>query len=284
MATKSDFFNENNGRYYLCKNESRITCELKQSWSLAKMQETVAAWQARVDHQIAYEKWEKQLIEYAIALGYSSDEIRWTHFINPKSFNKYQGDIDGAFEELKVGLFRIPSHLQYEQVRRLKPDDTDRHIRLYGDGRVAVGGSDNCWYEIQPDGYFNTLNSAPISETKGFIHTALIKISDAIAVEVEVYDSTFRAWIYFHRQHSDPRWYKAEVWKNTFSGNPCPDVRIPGYGGFDPDLADRAAEALKLGAAIARDFQNFLDRPHEWIRDQYKQPKPTDAVLGGIKA
>jgi hypothetical protein len=49
------------------------------------------------------------------------------------------------------------------------------------------------------------------------------------------------------------------------------------------DLADRAAEALRLGAAIARDFQNFLDRPHEWIRDQYKQPKPTDAVLGGVK-
>jgi hypothetical protein len=50
------------------------------------------------------------------------------------------------------------------------------------------------------------------------------------------------------------------------------------------DLADRAAEALKLGAVIARDFQNFLDRPHEWIRDQHKQPKPTDAVLGGVKA
>ena len=237
MTEKSDFFNENNGKSYLCGDSSRIICELKPHWSLARMEEAVDSWRAKVKSMIACEPWLKT-------------------------------------------------------AKQLQPDDSDHHIRLYEDGRFAIGGSNNCWYEVNLDGSFQVLKSAPISETEVYRHTALIEISDDIAIKIDIDMNEFtdkifhfNLLIYFDRQSPKDPPYRAGVSMGysfkTSSDEPV--VSTNGFMGLSPDLADRNADALKLAAAIARDLENFLSQPHEWIHNQYKQPKPTDAVLGGIK-
>jgi hypothetical protein len=224
MATKSDFFNENNGRYYLCENESRITCELKQSWSLAKMQEAVADWQARVDHQIAYEKWEKQLIEYAIAQGYSSDEVRMGSFTGEPLFSRYQDDLAGAFDRLKTILSLHVTDLQQEVVKQLQPSETDRHVRLYKNGRIAVGGSNGCWHEVQRDGTFPLIETDPIPETKLYLHRALIDVDSNILIAVDVFNVCFQASICYDKQTTD-KWHRVNI-SQILSGSCAHPVRM----------------------------------------------------------
>jgi hypothetical protein len=118
----------------------------------------------------------------------------------------------------------------------------------------------------------------------------LIDVSSNILIAVDVHDEVLQVGICYDKQITNlsNKVSVCEILSGSCS-HPV-NVHLSGANSYgsahwrDLDLADRAAEALKLGAAIARDFQNFLDRPHEWIRDQYKQPKPTDAVLGGVKA
>jgi hypothetical protein len=102
MTAKSDFFNENNGKYYQFKDEPQIiVCNLKQSWSLAKMQEAVDAWQTEVDFRLTYEKWAMKFRNYAIAIGYSHNEICFTSVVGIGLFKKYKDDLAGALDELR---------------------------------------------------------------------------------------------------------------------------------------------------------------------------------------
>lgn len=272
MTTKAEYFDKHNGKQYPIGNDSYITCNLKKSWSQERMIEEVNRVKAEAERHVNFLAWRTKLLTRATELGYTEEEVAFTGTASSWQFEN-RGTLQESIHNLEQRLFRHPSKYQYGVVDKLLPDRLDHHIRLYGDGRIAVGSSKSVWYAIGLDGTYAEV-LPPLAQTKLYSHNAFIHLSSQMGVEVQTQELSLRTYIYFKLEHHNSKWYKCEIWTNT---EKPPAVTIGGYGGFDSDLADRAGDALKLGAAIAKDYQNFLDNPHGWLFG--RMPRPYDAVL-----
>jgi hypothetical protein len=147
---------------------------------------------------------------------------------------------------------------------------------LYGDGLIAVGSSKGEWFEVLLDGTYRSIHNSPLGATTRYGQSTFVKLSDSLGVAVEASSDTKRAFIYFHMGYQSPHWYNVEVYELHES---AVKVSLSGSSALEPKLAIQAAEALKLGATIAQDFENFINNPHKWIYTQCKLPQPFDAVL-----
>jgi hypothetical protein len=275
MTTKSELFAKYNGKQFQIDDANLITCDLKSSWSLKKIQEVIDKWEADVTLRISFNEWKTKLLSHAAKLYYTPDAVKWTYCVTYQQFLS-SNELEEDIKKLEEALFEHPSKHQYTTIKQLIPNRLNRHIRLYGEGLIAVGSSEGNWFKIQLDGSYSPINN-PLHDTQLYSHYTFVGISEDIGIVVRAEKNSLRAFIQFQRQDTDPNSYKVEVFYSEYQEHV--GVALPGYGSLEPKVAIQAAEALKLGAEIAQDFNNFLDNPHDWICQQCKPPRPFDAVL-----
>lgn len=267
MVSKLELFEQYDGKQFLVAEGTYIVCNLNRSWSREKMQQTIEKWEADGKNHLAFQNWKTKLAAHAATLHYFEGDLEWRArdlMISLQAFGQSQG-IEKDIKELEKRLFLQPSKHQWGIVETLtKPGD--RHVRLYGDGRIAASNSsEGIWHCIQLDGSYSQEEGFPVNTTL-YSHHTLIKLSDVLGVEVQVSSSTLRAHVYFNMQHGNPKWFVVDVWQAaTPEGSEQLVVQMGGYGDMTPEIAYQAGDGLKLGAAIAQDFKAFLDSPHEWL-------------------
>lgn len=274
MSTKSELFEQYNGKRAEVETDVYIVCNLRHSWSLDKIRQVIAQWEKDVASYKEYVAWKEKLLTHGASLGYTPAEVSYLFSITLEEFRQGERDNEIDIKAMEERLFANPNNRQYHIILQ-KTAAQDRHIRLYGDGRIAVGSSEGDWYEIQLDGSCSPLKELP-RNTVLYSQQVFIKLSDDFGVEAKAVRYTYRTFVYFQMQNTDPKWDRVEIYQSQWDKEAI--VKTASIN-CNPEIAIAAADALKLGAAIAQDFQTFLDNPHEWIYKQCKIPRPYDAVL-----
>lgn len=268
-ANKLELFEQYDGKRFEIAEGEYIVCNLKRSWSREKMQQTIEEWEADVEVQKSYQDWRREMFAHAESLHYSKGETecRAGSLLTLRAFQTLGFDDDIRLirlKQLEERLFALPSDHQWKVVETLtKP--SDRHVRLYGDGRIAASiPSEGNWHVIQLDGSHSPLDQFPSNTTLSFQHT-LVNLSDDMDVEVQVAYGSLSTQVYFHKQYKNPTWYAIQVLQRTTQESPI--VLLGGYGELPIELATQAALGLTLAIAIAQDFKTFLDNPHLWLSE-----------------
>jgi len=276
---KADYFQTWNGKVHSTESEGDITLTLRKSWTIEQMHQVVKAWQAKVDEAIAFDTWKAKLTEHAAALNYTKEDVRWSDSLiwsnhSARDRFKKKQSIEESIVELEKSLFEKPSRFQFGIIEQLLPDNSDRIIRLIGNGTIVVGtsraGVTEDWQTISPKGEVlrSTLETA--LSAKLYAVCCKIRLSDQFGVQVEaIGDSSQYVNVYFGmKSHTQENWYRVEVSRHTIDiqRNPLPKLNIYGCSGsIDVEIASRVAKALDLGAMIAHNFDAFLDQPRVWL-------------------
>jgi hypothetical protein len=272
MVTKSELFQEYNGKNYTTERGFNLICILKPSWSLARMQEAIKEWKDSIQEHKAFLEWQQKLFAHAATLGYSEDVAKITAY---KQNFKYSEGIEEDLKRLTERLLREPNDRQHEVIKMLFSVD-DCHIRLYGDGYIAAANSSlNDWCRIHANGLIESQIDNPIKHTTLYRHCTFVRISADLGIKVESETGTLRVFVYFNMQYKDPQWYDIEI---SAGINLNKAINMASFL-TTPEVALLAAEGLKIAAAIAQDLENFVNNPHEWLQKQCKLPRPYDAVL-----
>ena len=250
--TKAYLFERYNEKRYQIGPEKFLVCDLKRTWTLSRTREAIQTW---IDMIALHE----------------------------------------------------PNGVQRAVMKKLLPlIDTQCLIRMYGDGRFAVADTEGKWYEIMQDGFHRLLPAPPFKETVFLSSRASIEVAQDVVIQVSAtqrisaghvvagtrfvptiyWDLIFEPLVTFidfipqSMRHAErPAQGMVEIYKYE-------DNRIEtffGFGWLPGDALVKATKALEMAALIMEDYENFLNDPYCWILKVAKQPKPGDAVLGGIR-